>query len=248
MHSPVGVVVIPSSHNVYATGEGAIISCLSVNFSNSEQSMAWSNSNTNAGLTKYTSVNVVSDATSNTLSGVQDSPRLPSTNTNGRFTVLSADGISMYNDATPYAPSPYLEDGSRNPIYHSTEKSTYNALSDFNGVNNTKVLSSQESSAAYACSQFEADGIQQGQWYLPSCGELGYMIARFDEIQQALKAIKEVYGELYAALLMPSTGYWSSTEYSTTHARPLGTNVGIVSVDRKTETGYYVRPYARIRF
>lgn len=254
-YTPIGVVVIPSSHDVYGTGKCAVMSALSMSLSNptaganTEQKMVWYSSMVSAGLTNYSVINTVTNATDNILDGTAAQAYLPSTNTNGNFTTMSADGVSKYYKGT-YAPSPYLADGSRNPNYHSNEKSKFNALSDFEGPENTSHLISkwrEVAEAAYTCSQFKTDGTEQGDWYLPACGELGYMVSRFEEIQSALTAIRTVYGTSYASLLDTNNIYWSSSENSQSAARSLNTGNGSVTAYNKSIT-YYVRAFLRVAY
>lgn len=108
-------------------------------------------------------------------------------------------------------PSPYLTNGDRNPSYYQTESpsSANNALSDFDGLSNTKKLielatgqsdwktadkisnyyQSGYSPAACCCWRYHTDGTKQGDWYLPSAGEIGYFINNFDKIENVLNII-----------------------------------------------------------
>lgn len=129
-------------------------------------------------------------------------------------------------------PSPYLEDGSRNPSYYSTDTSvnsrlSANCLSDFDGVGNTAVITAAATAqadwktsstitnshnigyypAACCCYRFNPDGNTAGKWYLPAMGELGYMIVRFTEIQNGLTKVRSIYGSSFACLLGSSNYY-----------------------------------------
>lgn len=256
-YTPIGVVVIPKSHNVYGTGECAILSTLSMSSSNptiganTEQEIIWFSGNINTGLTKYDVINTITNATDNILGEPSNIGKLPSTNTNGNFDTMSADGIAKYHTNSydqSLSPSPYLADGSRNPNYYSKELSEYNALSDFDGLENTIYIFSilrSAAKAAYTCSQFKTIGTESGDWYLPACGELGYMIARFNEIQSALITIRTVYGTSYASLLV-NDAYWSSSEYSFYEVIDLVTlNGGFDKQNRSINL--YVRAFLRLK-
>lgn len=260
-HTPIGVVVIPASHDVYGTGECAVMSCLAMKNDNNglgssvETTMAWyyfDDNEGDAGLTKYDTINCCTNVTSNILSHVDVQSKLPTTNVMlNSSSLLSADGIAKYADSTlsslyKPSPSPYLTDESRNPIYYSTELGL-NALSDFSGLENTSAIVLKLGAfgvAAYNCSRFKTIGTESGDWYLPACGELGYMIVRFNEILQSLKNIRNIYANNYCALISDNS-YWSSSESSIYSARLLTSNNGYATSSEKT-SNLRVRAFMRI--
>ena len=111
-----------------------------------------------------------------------------------------------YNEK--YSPSPYKNDGSFNEEYAKiiSPSSQSNCLADFDGYGNTNVMISnvlgqpnwktdstiQKSyekgyfPAACCCWRFNTQGTKQGDWYLPSAGELGYVCARRDLIDKSI--------------------------------------------------------------
>lgn len=127
-------------------------------------------------------------------------------------------------------PSPYLTDGSRNPSYYQTTppSSAQNCLSDFNGIGNTKKilesgLTYEEYEAAYDCYRLSGSRnekmcqiIQEGDFYLPSAGELGYLLARKNVIDNSTTNIYTIYnpgisfGE--TSVFRTNWDYWTSTE------------------------------------
>lgn len=88
-----------------------------------------------------------------------------------------------------FAVSPYLSDGSQNPLYVTTGQ----VLSDMDGSANTATLVDggyyTSHSASYACRQFRTSGTRARDWYLPSAGELGYVAARLGTINDTLIAL-----------------------------------------------------------
>ena len=154
-----------------------------------------------------------------------------------------SDSLKYYDTYGPFIPSPYLKDGSQNPAYINTvEATTGNCLSDFNGKSNTAVLVGLGSAytAANACYQYGTTALPAGNWYLPACGELGYILPRFNEIQLALQSVGGVQIQMSA-----NNTYWSSTEYSSSHARFVTTNYGYVYTNYKIST-FCVRAFASV--
>lgn len=95
------------------------------------------------------------------------------------------------------------------------------ALDDWTGKASTaaQITHSECSSASYApgfCAQYSrvnanGKGLTAGRWWLPSLGELVMIYANMRKINYALSLIE-------GATQLAETWYWSSTEYSATHA------------------------------
>ena len=242
-----GVVVVPSNH----TPDGTVrIMCIAgVNTDGSQATgnvaMAWGPTG-ETSLPNMDKVPTWDNEIGGTIGNSNDG-RLPSNSNNGNFTgATCASDIftKYYNVAEPIVPSPYLTNGQQNPHYLTTESGlTANALSDFNGKSNTAVLVGLEGDyvAAKACYQYGTNALPAGSWYLPACGELGYIMPRFNEIQTALSALQAVGGVQLGSYDV----YWSSTEYSSSRARSVGTGNGDVSLHSKSNTSY-VRAFASV--
>ena len=132
-------------------------------------------------------------------------------------------------------PSPYLSDGSKNPLYFTAGQ----ALCDMNGKSNTNILvnlsaiKTQTSGAfenvqanypaAMACRMYHTSGTNQGDWYLPAMGELGYLYARANKINETLVSL----GSSAVGYGVPTdwdklgSWLWSSSEYSGDTSRGL---------------------------
>ena len=137
----------------------------------------------------------------------------------------------VYYSFPSYIPSPYLTDGSRNSGYYQTTEplTTGNALADFDGRGNTDKIIAQRGTkdytswkptfdlqsdypAASCCDMFHTEGTQQGDWYLPACGELGYIMPPFNKINDAINKMSTTYGSSVGVELNSSDYYhWSST-------------------------------------
>ena len=128
-------------------------------------------------------------------------------------------------------PSPYLTGGAKNPIYHNTSN-TGNALADMDGKGNTeKILAVDNGTstdwqtaatitnadrtetihpAAQCCWRYHTIGTNQGDWYLPAAGELGYLAARWKAIDNS---IDKLVSSGVEALVLP---VWAATISATT--------------------------------
>ena len=156
-----------------------------------------------------------------------------------------------YSSSTPYIPSPidYFD------AYSDTVVTTANSLSDFDGKGNTEVLTSlataqsdwktantiaNESGTGYypaacVCWRFIPGNTNQGDWYLPAMGELGFVIVNFDEINNKISAA--------SGIQLNGMGYcWSSTENDSGSAWSLYTSNGYVTNDYKGSY-HYVRAF-----
>lgn len=233
--TPIGVVVIPS--NFLPDGKSRILSLKAVdssgNATTSHSSMIWGVSVIDTTLTNYDSVPITNN-TGSVSSSYNSLGYLPSDNFTGNTSYV--DSKAKYSTAdTKKIPSPY--NGNEFNTDYSKDISGYNnVLSDFNGLSNTQVLVGLGSNykAANAAWDYN-DGVSNTQWYLPSASELGFMIARF-------KAINNTISQL-GGVVVPSTVFWSSTEYSSSRVYSMGTDYGGVNCAPK-DFNYYVRPFA----
>lgn len=111
-------------------------------------------------------------------------------------------------------PSPYTSDGGKNPEYFQAPgDGGNNILADFDGsVINKKYLEQVQGGEGWktsstinnesgvqdfpyiqCCWRYHTDGTNQGDWYAPSAGEVGYVCAKFAEIQSGYAKMKEVH-------------------------------------------------------
>lgn len=186
---------------------------------------------------------------------------LPSDHSNFNKVANPYDNKTKYyynNYSYNYIPSPYNNDGTFNPNYSLTTSpsSTANCLADFDGYNNTKkileVRGSKDYStwkptynneddypAASCCDMYSTYGTNQGEWYLPSAGELGYAVVRQQAINDTIS--KLISAGVTNASIVSLYYYWSSSEYSSDGARNVGFSNGRVHFDYKYGYGYYVR-------
>ena len=274
---PIGVVVVPGSHNVYGDGSCGVMSLKPMNCSTpstggtSEQYMYWGVYGTDiSALPNLDQVPIVGSGSnvgnaSSTVTGEEYYAYLPSDKFSAVQCPHDTDAY-YYSSSSSYdqAPSPYLTDGSRNPAYYQTSSpsSSSNALADFDGIGNTERIIAQRGTkdynswtpgrtteadypAASCCDMFHTEGTSQGDWYLPACGELGYIMPPFNKINDAIGKMRTAYGSSVGVELGTNYDYWSSTEYSSNAARRVYAGYGNVDGLSK-DYDVYVRAWLRV--
>lgn len=238
---PIGVVVVPGSHNVYGDGSCGVMSLKEMNYnspdsgSTSYQYIYWGGKSDDISLPNLNQV-----PTGNTSNGIPTGSAsegyLPSDRFSDTQCAHDTD-VSYYNTSEAQSsPSPYLTDGNRNLGYYQTSapSSSNNALADFDGIGNSQViweLATSQSDwktassitnnsgsgyypAACCCWRYHTEGTSQGDWYLPACGELGYIFPPFNKINEAIDKMLTAYGSSVGVELGTLRYYWSSTEYN----------------------------------
>lgn len=127
----------------------------------------------------------------------------------------------------------------------TTTTNRLTALDDWTGKTSTaaQITHSECNTESYApgfCASYErvnanGKGLTAGRWWLPSLGELMMIYANMRKINYALSLIN-------GATQLAETAYWSSTEFSATHAWNLTLTNGIASYNTKATYQYRVRP------
>ena len=163
----------------------------------------------------------------------------------------SKDGYVPKNGSyleTPHIPS---------PIGYFSAYSSTGATSDLDGKANTeKILAIDNAAstawqtasaitnngstatlhpAAQCCWRFNPGSTNQGDWYLPSVGELAFIMPNFNDLQTAIRDVSGVYLNIYSS-------YWSSTEWDGGIAWRVYARNGYVSTNHKG-TSSYVRAF-----
>jgi hypothetical protein len=236
--TPIGVVVIPEG--MLPDGKARIISLTPFDINGNPTSlhsgMMWGNEN-DTSLTNYNRVPTTDNSGSST-TGSFNYGYLPSDNFTG--TQSFVDPKVNYSKTSYLIPSPYLgDDKTLNPAYNAEISGYNNALSDFNGLHNTEVLVGLGSDyvAANAAWNYK-DGVSNLQWYLPAMGELGFLMPRFNEINETITFL----GGIAIDNTSTKSFYWSSSEYGSNgvyHLAPIG---GYMNFALKTQN-YYARAF-----
>lgn len=272
---PIGIVVVPGTHNVYGDGSCGVMSLKPMSCdtpstggtsrpgSTSKQNMYWGGYGDDILLPNLDQV-----PTGNTSNGIPTGQTsdayLPSDKFIGTQCAHDTDAY-YYFSASSYTPSPYLTDGSRNSGYYQTTSpsSSNNALADFDGKGNTQKIIVQRGTkdynswtpdrstdadypAASCCDMFYTEGTQQGDWYLPACGELGYIMPPFNKINFTIDRINVIYGSSVGVKFNDDYIHWSSTEYSSNQARIVRIDSGSVSNGNKNFPNH-VRAFLRFK-
>lgn len=227
--TPIGVVVVPKGFA--PDGRPRIIS---LKFASGDESyVMWGVFDEETSLTNFNRV-PITDNSSSTSTDSGSYGHLPSDIYTG--SVSFVDPKAKYSKTSNLTPSPYLGDVP-NPEYSKEISGYNNALSDFNGLSNTDTLVALGSvyEAANIAYKYD-DEASNLKWYLPAMGELGYLMPRFNEIDNVITALD---GEPLAI-----DGYWSSSEYNSRGAYCLNIyNGGYVSKVDKSDA-YLVRPFS----
>ena len=82
-------------------------------------------------------------------------------------------------------------------------------------------------------------------WYMPACGELGYIMPNFNVNNVALNNINSLYGRGVAVQLGSGYYYLSSSEYISNRVRCVGTGLGNVFNFNK-DYNSYVRAFCAL--
>ena len=120
------------------------------------------------------------------------------------------------------------------------------ALNDWNGKTLTSAIVANATLAAdgdgfapgwahaYSRSNANGQGLTAGKWWLPSAGELAFIMANYNRINKALAVIT-------GANQLQGGAYWSSTELSATRAWNLSLGNGYLYDGTKVSNLYAVR-------
>ena len=253
-------------------------------------SMYWGGYGTDTGLPNLDIVpNIDPNDQKNGTIGSTAWARIPSNYVKGSTFDGGVDSVldigTKYYEGTEsgrYGISPYvIYDWKSTKCLDVIDKSR-NAMRDYDGSGNTATiltLDDAHSSAwrtastiennsgstnvhapAQCCWRYSTLGTTQGQWYLPACGELAYLPARYADINEALTRLMAADSTQAVRLWRDDPSVhdsgnsvygrwlWSSTEYSSINARNVGVNNGDVTSLNKnySTTNNRVRAFAAL--
>lgn len=158
-------------------------------------------------------------------------------------TVVTGDTTAEGTSSNGYVPkngSYSNEPHIPSPIEYFSAYSSSGATSDFDGKANTEKILAVDNAASTAwqtaesitnggsatvhpaaqcCWRFNPGSTNQGDWYLPSMGELAFIMPKFNELNTAISDVDGVQ-------LDANYRYWSSTEYGGSFAWHVATGDG----------------------
>ena len=270
-YTPIGVVVIPNSHDVYGDGSCGVMSLMEMHCSVPTTGSTYSQSMQfgvfGTDISSLFNLNQV--PIGNTENGIPTNQLtdgyLPSDGFHATQCLHDNDVFYQNNAGDMTVPSPYLTDGSRNPGYYqiTSPLSTNNCLADFDGRGNTDKIITQRGNKDYTswkptknagddypsascCDMFYTNGTQQGDWYLPAIGELGYLVLVGYKTNETIKNIRSTYGSSTGSTVSSNYSYSSSSEFD-------GENIIITSIadghvaKRYKNSTNYTRAFIRIK-
>ena len=278
-YTPIGLVTIPFSHNVYGDGSCGVMSLRLMSSTSptvgsasnihtegeNEVYLFWGEYGKDVVELEEMNTSISTNNEHNEVFSVSGVPNLPSDYYNSGTSYIH-DPKAYYcpeRDNTGLSPSPYLEDGSRNTSYYSKIYGI-NACSDFDGKGNTNVLLGlrgekdystwkpgwnvqTDYAAASCCDMFFTEGTNQGDWYLPSVGEMGYFVVRLGSIMNALNKINEVYGESTACIFKIKDYYWTSTERSANNGCSIYPYTGQIDSFGRKDYDFFTIAYTKLK-
>lgn len=209
--TPIGVWVIPPSHDVYTNGKGAIVSLKAMHYNNSSGSTTplkmypgaerlaptinrtYAYGRINNQSSSYSDV-YENDTLINNGWAFASDLFLGQSNCTVCFNDSNSAYYSSNGDSLEYVlPSPYLSDGSRNTSYSSDpytiirfDGETITGYKLINGANNNTYSGEP---IAYACSRYN---VYKNSWYIPDLGEVGYLAARLKTIRNSFTTLKNL--------------------------------------------------------
>lgn len=238
--TPIGIVVVPESHNRYGDGSAGIMSLVGMSWKTPDTGMlgdvedndttkasaiCWGAS-TGHGLTgrnKFPMLGSSDGPVYSALQGTCDkNAMLPSDRwTNGKQCLTDKSTYYFNYDTADryYAPSPYNNERA-NSLY--VVDTGGNPFADFSGKTNTETILKNATAQigwktdseiknisgttgyfpmACCCWRFHTEGTEQGDWYLPGMGEVGYVSPKYEKINVAIRKVNEVFGKVADELL-----------------------------------------------
>ena len=235
--TPIGLCI--TGTNFFGTGEKARwMSLKYMNYTTPDtgsltaQSIFWGNQNIDISTinniqTTYNGGSEWGYLTANWITGVNNKiPNLLSDNnkwnisalgTVNQYTVTDIDGKNKTNKILTYA---------------TGQSNWQTSISITNNYNN------YYTPAACCCWRYHTLGTNQGDWYLGSCGEMGVIVEKRNEINIKLAEINTIYDNDCINFLN-NNRYWTSTEYDSKNIYFIRTDDGRVMSNTKN-SDYYV--------
>ena len=154
------------------------------------------------------------------------------------------------SDPKPYAPAPFLEDGSKNPLYFEpiAPNGKPNILADMKGYEYTQILYDYDKEHLPVIKWVKeyAPGFHDGDWYLPTVGECGFhWFNRYNGLHNQFRRALSAAGKVERG----SAEWWTTTQagsstmityYHTNHDGSFGSHT-------KRTTNMVAYPFLKIK-
>ena len=253
-YTPVSIVVIPSSHTEDGSVVGMSLSAMSlttpVTGSENNEAISWGRSVST--LTGYDCVvtisvnNVEGSIPSITASEISHFPSDKFFDIEGSVDNIVDTYTKWFGDVEFHSPSAYNKNLSKNRTY-STDALVTNCLQDADGSVNKPSEITTNNAAIYCCHNYSCSPYKNAaSWYLPSIGELGYLMLRYARIQFALEQLANINNTRFNIATLPNkVTLWSSTQsVDFTKAWSIETSDGTISKADES-SNFYVRAFAK---
>lgn len=262
---PIGIVAIPQDHNVYGNGCCGITSLDYKLYDNNEYQDI---TGTELSLFEYVPyIGLLKEETiQEDIIGIfstseRYSSYLPSDRYESPSGLMSLDGESQYNlgkddvsstDTLTLSASPYKSYGIKNPVFSQTTEpsNNRNCFSDFNGKKNTEILLKTKKDIPYISyiGSYKTEGTKEGDWYLPSLGELAYVFVKLKFLDNSISKVISKFrkGEVIGPI--GSYGNSGSNFTSSTYIKNSSRYLSCISFNGEVEStrtyGYscYIKP------
>ena len=246
---PIGIIVIPSNH--MDDGKARMMSTRWMSYADAENGRCYKEPMTfgrkGKDVEKHDSskgVPILESSTFQYIDEISAYGYLPSDYPYYSKTSNDRDVVTKWSVVDKLIPSPYLNYKYINPLFRITSFNggdVDNVMRDFNGRFLTDELiklrgpkdygswkPGRQTLADYAavscCDMYHTVGTKQGDWYLPSVAELGYLVSRLGAVMIAMAKIG-------ASNFLNDCTVWSSTKYASNDVFYVSLKNGYVGVD-----------------
>ena len=228
-YTPIGIVAVPSSHTDEKRPRLISLDYVDIHY------LYWGDDNIINGLQTNKSPYLIELTYDSEISWTTNTVTLPIDVKYGINSFINPLNSNEWfvDEGHEFMCSPYKEDDTKEEKYF-----TY-SLADFDGKANTEKILAVDNSystdwqtadtinnvyndkythpAAQACWRYYTDDTKQGDWYLPSMGEFGYVICKRKTINDSITLLNESY-EQTLGVNNDNITTWTSTLYSSSSA------------------------------
>lgn len=199
-YEPIGIVVIPTNHDVYGTQEVGVIGLRTVSVKTPEigsvesQEMIYMSNLDTIDATKYPTLPINNDPKKNNVnSTTSNSGEVKVGSTRNGFKTATSHPKEFADSSGNTLLTPYLPDDSRNPNFYANSNW---GTSQFNGKEETQRLAElygETVTPIYYVQKYKTLGTNEGDWYIWAFGEMIYFVDRQQEVYDAMNTVMEYW-------------------------------------------------------